>query len=194
MIVVNVPKVCQENARQVGSMNSCCWHQILTLMDTVPFWWARIHCSLSWQKWNLTSPSAVAAHLPQGLRHCTLRHFSAKPQKLYKVEIWAMVRFLSAQNESGHSSVTSLINKAFASTELTVTGALYFMVPFWGNFRNCCEWFPSRSAVIETFKPACLAPTIMPFFPFWGLMWTQPEAAGPYLKDCLLFVPDWPIS
>ncbi len=64
-------------------------------------------------------------------------------------------------NQSTHSPLTSDINKAFSYTQLPLTGYFLFFGPFSGNPRDGYE-NPSRSAVFEILRPACLAPITIP--------------------------------
>ena len=141
-------------------MISCCLRQILTLpcechsrnrdssdqakffqSSMVQFWWARANCSLSflfvadrsWQ--NPVWSSAVVAHLLQGSTCCAFRD--------------ALLH-------------TSGINKAISPSEVPLTGYFLFFRPFSVSLEMVVRENPSRSAVSEILRPACLAPTTRP--------------------------------
>ncbi len=79
---------------------------------------------LSWQDWHLVWSSVDVALLLQGLTWCAFRdaflHTSAVTSSYFSV----------ALHQSGHSPLTSGINKAFSPTELPLNG--YFL--FFGTF------------------------------------------------------------
>ncbi len=82
-----------------------------------------------------SSPSV--AHLLQGLTSCEFRdallHTSVVTSGYLRY-----CCFLINSNKSGHSPLTSGINKAFSPTELPLTGYFVFFGPFSINPRDCC--------------------------------------------------------
>lgn len=100
---------------------------------------------LGWQEWNLSWSSAGVAHLPQNSK----RYLSYLSLSI-------------SSNQSGHSPLISLINKAFPSAELPFTGCFYcFLHDSESTLETVCE-NPRRSAVSQIPRPVRLAPTIMP--------------------------------
>ncbi len=64
-----------------------------------------------------------------------------------------------SSNQSGHSPLTSLINKVFLHTEPPLTGCC-FLQPFPVKCRNCCAWKSRESSGLLV---SCLALTIIPW-------------------------------
>ena len=75
---------------------------------------------LDWQEWNPTSFSAVVARPPLSCLRSVVK------------SVYLRYRSLSVSSDlSGHYPLTSLINKAFLSSELLLTGRFLFFTPFW---------------------------------------------------------------
>ena len=134
---------------KVGSMDSCCWHQI---------WPSHLYASeieIHQNRLCFSSPamwsSAVVAHPSQGSTCCAFWDAFLLTTIVHSGYLDYCSLSVSSK-QSGHSLLTSLINKIFPSAELLLT--VCFFVHHSEN--------PWRSAVTEILKPACLAPTIMP--------------------------------
>ena len=156
--ITPLPPTWTVDTMQVGSMDSCCWCQILTLpsvcfrnwdsSDQATFFQSSTVQLLSplqpqlpvlgWRKWNPTWFSAVVAHPPQGLTCCAFWEaflFTSNVQSGY-----LSYRSLSvSSNQSSHSLLTTLIDKTFPS----------FFSPFWLNSRGCCVW---KSQEISSYR------------------------------------------
>lgn len=94
------------------------------------------------------SPSAARFSM-SCIQRCSLSFFGCN-------ELLFELPFSSKQ--PGHCPVTSGINEAFSSGELQCTGYFLFFV----NLTMALWKNPSRSALSELFRPACLAPITMP--------------------------------
>ncbi len=90
--------------------------------------------------------SAAVVHLLQGSKCCAFRD-----GVLYNLVVTS--GYLSyccpsiISNQSAHSPLTSDINKAFSSTQLSLTGYFLFFGPFSVNLEIVVCENPSRSAV-----------------------------------------------
>ncbi len=92
-------------------------------------------------------------------------------------------------NQSVHSPLTSDFNKAFSSTQLSLTGYFLFFRPFSVNLEMVVRENPSRSAVYEILRPARLVLTTIPrskslkspFFPVLMLGLNFSKTSSPHL-------------
>ncbi len=94
---------------------------------------------LIWQERHPVWSSAAGAHLFQGSTCCVFR--DGIMHTLVVTSGYLSYCCLSIiSNQSAHSPLTSDINKAFSSTQLTLTGYFLFFRPFSVNPRDGCVW------------------------------------------------------
>ena len=154
------------DTRQIWSMDSCCFRQILSLTSECLsrncdssdlrfsrlqlVWWACAHCSLSFLFLDDRTGTWHGLLLPSASRFnmCILRSFSGH-HNCTQLSVYLSCCSLSVNsNQSGHSPLTSLNNKMFLSAELPLTRCFFdFRFDFWVNSSDCVRENSRRSAV-----------------------------------------------
>ncbi len=152
---------------------------------------------LRWQEWHPVWSSAAVAHLLQGLKCCAFR--DGILHALVVTSGYLSYCCLSIiSNQSTHTPLTSDINKAFASTQLPLTGYFLFFGPFSLNPRWLCVKIPVDQQFLKYSDQPVLCQ--QPFHvqshlnplssPFWCLVW---NSAGHlyhiYMPKCIELLP-----
>ncbi len=134
---------------------------------------------LSWQERHSVWSSAAVAHLLQGSMCCAFRDGILLTLVVTSGYL-SYCCFSIISNQSAHSLLISDINKAFLSTQLSLTGYFLFFVPLTVNPRMLRVKIPVDQQFLKL-RPARLALTTIPHSkslnplssPFWCSVWTS---------------------